>query len=84
MGRRKTLLDWLQKRKIDYITFTSSSTVRNFFEPLPRPLRKSLRARLISIGPVTSKTLREYGLKPTREARVHTTEGLVEILCNGR
>lgn len=83
-GRRKTLLDWLQKRKIDYITFTSSSTVRNFFEPLPRPLRKSLRARLISIGPVTSRTLREYGFKPAREARVHTAGGLVQILCNGR
>lgn len=80
----KGLLDSLQKGKIDYVTFTSSSTVQNFFDPIPKALRKKLRSKLISIGPVTSKTLRQYGFRPTREAKIHTIEGLVTALLNGR
>lgn len=73
----------LRQGKIDYVTFTSSSTVRNFFKRIPAPLRKRIRTRFISIGPVTSRTLREYGFRPAREARVHTIQGLIDILVNG-
>ncbi|MBI2167247.1 MAG: uroporphyrinogen-III C-methyltransferase [Candidatus Omnitrophica bacterium] len=82
-AERKKLIQTLQSGKIDYVTFTSSSTVRNFFDPLPPALRRRLRTRFISIGPVTSGTLREYGFKPAREARMHTTEGILEALSNG-
>jgi uroporphyrinogen III methyltransferase/synthase len=81
-GKRE-LLELLRRRKVDYVTFTSSSTVRNFFEAIPPALRKGLKARFVSIGPVTSKTLEEYGFKPVREAKVHTIEGLAEVLING-
>lgn len=77
------LLDSLRKGKIDYVTFTSSSTVQNFFDPLPKAFRKKLRSELISIGPVTTKTLRQYGFRPTKEAKIHTIEGLVDALING-
>lgn len=70
-------------QKIDYVTFTSSSTVKNFFEALPGNIGKKIGARFVTIGPVTSRTLREYGFKPYREAKVHTVEGLVEVLLNG-
>ena len=73
----------LRKGKIDFVTFTSSSTVRNFFDTISPRLRKSLSVKPVSIGPVTSRTLREYGVKPAREARVHTLEGLIETLLNG-
>ena len=82
-AERKKLIQTLQSGKIDYVTFTSSSTVRSFFDPLPPALRRKLRTQFISIGPVTSGTLREYGFKPAREARVHTTEGILEALSNG-
>ncbi|HEY6399169.1 MAG TPA: uroporphyrinogen-III C-methyltransferase [Solirubrobacteraceae bacterium] len=62
----------------DYLTFTSSSTVRFFHEALgvgPWP-----SARIISIGPVTSATLREYGLEPALEAERHDIDGLVQAL----
>ena len=49
----------------DYVTFTSSSTVRFFMESAGA---QRLRARLVSIGPVTSATLREHGLEPDVEA----------------
>jgi uroporphyrinogen III methyltransferase/synthase len=61
----------------DYITFTSSSTVRFLLEAageLPRS------ARLVSIGPVTSQTLREHGLAPHVEAERHDVEGLLAAL----
>ncbi len=64
----------------DYVTFTSSSTVRFFFESLGRGSDPGLRARLVSIGPVTSATLRERGLEPDVEASRHDIDGLVEAL----
>jgi uroporphyrinogen-III synthase len=59
-------------------TFTSSSTVTNFLNLLraagvefPRGLRA------VSIGPVTSQTLRENGWEPVAEADPHDLGGLV-------
>lgn len=78
-----SLQDLFQKTKIDCITFTSSSTVENFFVSLPPRFRNKISARLISIGPVTSRTIREWGHRPYREAKVQTLEGLVDAICNG-
>lgn len=77
------LYRWLRQGKIDYVTFTSSSTVQNFFDSIPPAFRKRIRSRFVSIGPVTSETLRKYGYRPAREARRHTLEGLVDTLING-
>ena len=62
----------------DYVTFTSSSTVRFFFESLEGPLPE--RVRLVSIGPVTSQTLREHGREPDVEATRNDIDGLVAAL----
>ena len=63
----------------DYVTFTSSSTVRYLLGSAGgsgwRPY-----GRLVSIGPVTSATLREHGLEPDVEAGRHDIDGLVEAL----
>jgi uroporphyrinogen III methyltransferase/synthase len=64
----------------DYVTFTSSSTVRYFLEAAGRPDG----ARLVSIGPVTSATLREHGLEPHVEAARHDIDGLVDALVADR
>jgi uroporphyrinogen III methyltransferase/synthase len=63
----------------DYVTFTSSSTVR-FFMGSVGDLRSRLRARLVSIGPVTSSALRDHGLEPDVEATRHDIDGVVEAL----
>ena len=63
----------------DYVTFTSSSTVRFFFESAGAVAR-DLRARIVSIGPVTSATLREHGLEPHVEATRHDIDGVVDAL----
>jgi uroporphyrinogen III methyltransferase/synthase len=62
----------------DYVTFTSSSTVRFFFAGAGEAL--SPHTRLVSIGPVTSDTLREHGHAPTVEAAEHDIDGLITAL----
>jgi uroporphyrinogen III methyltransferase / synthase len=60
-----------------YLTFTSSSTVRYFLDAHGGPLD---RARVVSIGPVTSQTARELGLEVHVEATQHDINGLVKAL----
>jgi uroporphyrinogen-III synthase len=67
---------------IDAVTFTSSSSVTHLAEaarqaglafPFPG-------VRAISIGPITSQTLREYGWEPAAEANPSDIPGLVAAL----
>jgi uroporphyrinogen III methyltransferase/synthase len=85
-----------QAQRADYITFTSSSTVRFFLDAFgdtpargrgsqtgaaePAGTLLSPATRIASIGPVTSATLREHGLEPDVEARSHDIDGLVDAL----
>jgi uroporphyrinogen III methyltransferase / synthase len=67
-----------QLARADYITFTSSSTVRFLLQSAGGHLDG--HARIVSIGPVTSETLREHGLAVDVQASRHDIEGLVEAL----
>jgi len=65
----------------DAATFTSSSTVTNFLNlareagaEVPRGMKA------VSIGPITSRTLRENGWKPAAEADPHDLGGLVKAV----
>jgi len=66
----------------DWITFTSGSTVEKFHErfDLPKLLAKFPQLKLATIGPETSKALTSLGLKPTVEAKPHTTGGLLKAI----
>ncbi|MFZ1155465.1 MAG: uroporphyrinogen-III C-methyltransferase [Solirubrobacteraceae bacterium] len=86
--------------RADYLTFTSSSTVRNFLQAacaaaqlsgsqatngqsMERPTGLGVLSpatRIVSIGPVTSVTLREHGIEPHVEAQRHDVSGLVDAL----
>src|SRR5437588_1780066 len=72
-GARRRLLE----EGADLITFTSSSTVENFLA-LGLPWPKGMQ--IASIGPITSQTGRDHGLKIDIEARQHDVEGLVEAI----
>jgi uroporphyrinogen III methyltransferase/synthase len=72
-GARQRFLD----EGADLITFTSSSTVENFLG-LGLPWPKGMK--IASIGPITSKTAREAGLKVDVEARRHDIDGLVNAV----
>lgn len=62
----------------DYVTFTSSSTVRNLTEALGERFPRD--ARIVSIGPITSEAARDAGLEVHIEAERHDVDGLVEAL----
>lgn len=64
------------------IVFTSSSTATNFARlPIPPAVRRKLtEAKIASIGPVTSETLRGLGMKVEIEAAESTAAGLVAAL----
>jgi uroporphyrinogen III methyltransferase/synthase len=66
-------------RTADYVTFTSSSTVSHFFAALDGTAL-SPNTRVVSIGPVTSATLRERGIEPHVESQRHDIDGVVEAL----
>ncbi len=65
---------------VDWVTFTSSSTVTNLLKSVSADRLRSCGARTASIGPATSRTLREHGFDPTVEASAHTIAGLVEAI----
>ena len=67
----------LAKDGADLITFTSSSTVENFLA-LGLPWPKGMQ--VASIGPITSQTARDNGLKVDVEATRHDVDGLVEAI----
>lgn len=71
-----------QAQAADYVTFTSSSTVRNFLQAAGAGDGAGLSAdtRVVSIGPVTSETLREHGMAPDVEASSHDIDGLLQAL----
>ena len=68
-------LERVRAGDVDAITFTSSSTVKNFCAAVG-PFTAAQPA-VISIGPVTSETARALGLRVDTEADPHTIDGLV-------
>jgi uroporphyrinogen III methyltransferase / synthase len=64
----------------DYVTFTSSSTVRFFLQAAGQEAGLSSSTRIVSIGPVTSEALREHGLEPSIEADPYDVEGMIAAL----
>jgi uroporphyrinogen-III synthase len=74
-------------RRPHIVTFTSSSTARNFADLVsPSHARASSLKNMqcASIGPVTSATLRELGLTPAIEAREFTMGGLIRAIVLAR
>ncbi len=80
-GRRIRAAFSTAARRPDVVTFTSSSTVRNFISALGKTSRRQLgEVRMASIGPVTSSTLRAMGLPVHIQAREYTMPGLVAAI----
>ena len=64
--------------RVDWVTVTSSAIARAIVGLFGEQLRK---ARLASISPVTSQTLRELGHPPAAEATEYTMAGLVAAIA---
>ena len=84
----------LQAGELHILTFTSSSTVRNFMQWLINAapdIAAKLRENagdgeplptIACIGPVTAQTARELGLHPRIEATTFTIDGLIEAIVS--
>ncbi len=78
--KKDEVIDMLKNNEIDYITFTSSSTVKNFIEMIENKIELLKNVKLVSIGPITSDTIKSFGLTPSIEAKKYTIEGLKEAI----
>lgn len=77
------IADKLRNGEIDVVTFTSSSTVRNFVKIVGHENVTGLNGSNVifaSIGPITTKTAEELGINITVEAEEYTIPGLVDAL----
>lgn len=72
----ETIAEALRVGEIDWITFTSSSTVTNLIRLLGGAdlIRKT---KVAAIGPITAATCEEYDITPTAVADEYTIRGLV-------
>jgi uroporphyrinogen III methyltransferase / synthase len=72
------------KDGVDWITFTSPSTVRNFVEIVRKqkmdPQQLAGNPRIACIGPITESAAKEEGFDVGLVAEKYTTEGLVSAI----
>ncbi|MTI81982.1 MAG: uroporphyrinogen-III C-methyltransferase [Firmicutes bacterium] len=81
-GDAGKVIEKLKQKELHVLTFTSSSTVRNFVKLLDVDNLNELLQDVVvaSIGPITSNTARELGIDVTVEAKEYTIRGLVEAV----
>lgn len=80
------LLKLLEEGRVHAVTFTSSSTVRNFIDILKRmdiedPLQLLENVTIACIGPLTEQTAVELGLTPGLMPEEATIDSLIQELC---
>jgi uroporphyrinogen III methyltransferase/synthase len=83
-ARSAEILDSLRAGAIDCVTFTSSSTVSNFFSLFERDeiLSQLGNVAIASIGPITSETAGECGLKIDIQPDQYTIKALAQAICD--
>jgi len=81
---KELLLESLKEGAVDMVTFTSSSTVRNFRSLLPEKRMYALMApvTVASIGPITTETAESEGFKVGTTAETFTIPGLVSAILD--
>lgn len=81
-GNTELLKEMLAEKRIHILTFTSSSTVKNFVKKIDQPnLPELLKGTVIAcIGPITANTARELGLKVDVEATEYTIDGMIAAI----
>jgi uroporphyrinogen-III synthase len=78
----KEFCELVSKKRVDAIIFTSTSNVNSFFEIMEKLSKDSLQldnvTKVVSIGPFTTKALRDRGIR-CFEAEEHTVRGALQI-----
>jgi uroporphyrinogen III methyltransferase/synthase len=73
----------IENGEVNWVSFTSSSTVKNFIDALGSEFVAANRARfkVAAIGPITAETARKYGLEPDVTSTEASVEALAESLA---
>lgn len=84
-GRKEELRQELESGHVDMVTFTSSSTVRNFLTMLEAVNEEELKTllkdvKIAAIGPITAKTVTDNGLVVDVQPEEHTIEAMVHAI----
>ena len=78
-------LQVIDDEEVEYITFASSSTVKNFMTLIGENNIKKLNdKKIISIGPITSKTIEDFGVEIYKEADEATIDSMIDIISNDK
>lgn len=73
----------LEEGNLDYITFASSSTVKNFINLIGEENKSKLfNTKIISIGKITTKTVLDNGLEVYKESEKASIESMIEAMCD--
>lgn len=67
-------------KKVEVVTFLSSSTVDAFYASIDEDLECVKNIKFASIGPVTSETMKKYGFSVDYEAKVYDINGILDAL----
>ena len=80
----QAILNEIKNGVMDYITFTSSSTVTNFVKIIGREHVNNInqRVKVACIGPITADTAREAGFKVDIVAKEYTIQGLINAIID--
>lgn len=76
------IAELLAEGKVDWLTFTSSSTATNLLCAVGAADVVASGAKIASIGPVTSATLQKQGLNVDAQAQRNTIDGLVRAIVD--
>jgi len=82
-SKKEEVLELLKHGEIDYITFTSSSTIKNFVDIIGiKNIDKINNLKVISIGPITTQSANNLNVNVYKEAEVSSIEGIINSILN--
>jgi uroporphyrinogen III methyltransferase/synthase len=79
-GESSWLTEEISNGIIDWLTFTSPSSVDGFFNRIPCDVVNKSKVRVASIGPVTTGRLKDLGIAVDVTATEHTIDGLLDTI----
>lgn len=86
-GDREVMRSLLNEKGIDMVTFTSSSTVRNFLAMVDAGSQEELKeiltgVKIAAIGPITAKTVTDNGLDVDVQPEEHTIPEMIRAVVD--
>lgn len=82
---KNEIINLLESKEVDYITFSSSSTVKNFIDIIgSNNIDRLQNVKIISIGPITTKTAEELNLNIYKESKKSTIDEIINTIIEDK